>query len=340
MKAEIVLVNGASRLSVNLFLNLQSYCQAYQSACKGERTEVFKQQRAVLLDDLFGLAGDLHWMKIKNRLSQQCDLADPFERDLFKLLTNTHDQSVGLQLALESLDTCFIELLKNSIDAMLKHFLEGYGHAKLEMVIDLGVKENQLVVHIVDNAGGFSAGQLDQFNRNILMKNYDFKTDGAGKQAEPIAYYMGGAGLGVAKLSHALMDGRSELKAGLFEKKYDVLPGSTLIQFDNVSLDNSEFESDLKELRHLPLASGAKITLISPQVTCTLRRDDLEESASFCLDSLPNRKRKKVASSSSEPVRYQRSQPTYPALFKCLPHLERGGADMSSFAFMRPGAIK
>ena len=185
MKIDLTLKDG-TRFVVNLDLDLKPYCEAYtaldysrkhlaqlKEARKEDSSPVndkdieiaenelnnalaaFSLLREDHLEHLTLLPGEMVWWRIKNLLKTQCRLADPVEQELYSALSKGGADG-SLPLVIECLNMSFIELLKNSIDAVLINYLKDSStNIFLQMELSLSVEDSIISIVIKDNAGGF-----------------------------------------------------------------------------------------------------------------------------------------------------------------------------------------
>jgi len=193
--------------------------------------KIFKQERELLGSELFGIFGDRHWQKIKEALREQCELQNPAEQKLSVYLKS--GEAGNGPLALEALDVCFIELLKNSIDANLKAYLCGQSeNTEVKIATRLEVENERLNITVKDNGSGFPASFLSNFESYIQTKAYKTKTASQDK-SDAAQFYLGGAGRGIPQLLCYLLDGELLNAPGKYDKIYEVDPHSTGIKINN-----------------------------------------------------------------------------------------------------------
>ncbi|ETO92119.1 hypothetical protein [Legionella oakridgensis] len=260
-----IALSEESRLAVKLTVDLKGYCESYKrwrdsrkaledidtsgeprpavvmveerrraTQLVEETENAFKQIRASYTARLSALPGDLHWHEIKNLLSTRCNLLDPGENRLFSFLSGFGSEAGASPLVLESLDCSFVELLKNSMDALLLNYLKNAATeatTTLEMRVALNLAGETLSVAITDNAGGFSAAYLTSFNETIKSRNYN-KTHSREK-CQYMDYCFGGAGRGLPILVDYIVHGGFSRRPDVFEKIYQVKEGDTSIDIHN-----------------------------------------------------------------------------------------------------------
>lgn len=261
---KFIIEPGENKLSVNLKIDLSDYCKACQELYENEQALLLAENQAVcskeietatitkheqekktIAAELQGVAGALHGIEIKKMLSLQCDMDNPIENQLAKILTEDSNNP----LAIESLFNSFIELVKNSIDAMTKRQMTNLGRkqpTQLQMTVALTLYPNKVFITINDNAGGFSKDYLAYFLS--AMESHTHDENRLSEKIKYNKYYFGGAGLGLQQLWHLLIDGEIQANfAGRYIKKYIVHKDST-----SMSIRNNEN------------VGGAEITLSSP----------------------------------------------------------------------------
>lgn len=269
MKINLALKAGA-RFLVNLSVDLQSYCESYAALChskehvaqlkeanitdefeatKNELNEItatFSKLRNDCCDHLTHFSGDMVWVDIKGLLKTQCCLTDPIEKELYSSLSqNREDGSVPL--VIECLNKSFIELLKNSIDAILVRYAKDNSTTTLlQMEISLSVVDKMISVVIKDNAGGFSEDYLANFSKiTCLQPNNRAKTTQSKLDFDD--YCFGGHGLGHIELAKFILQGELLLGKSEYRTAYIVKEGATEFRICN----NAE-------------TKGAEITLRTP----------------------------------------------------------------------------
>ena len=226
----IILSQGDERLSVKLSLDLSAYCLASKiimhkapgkslSEHATDR-ETFEVLRAELSKLTSGLRGDLHWVQIKKLLQAQCDPETLVEKQLAAVL---HDIYTNKPYVIYTLDSQFIELLKNSIDAMVKQFLSGHSDVtELKMTINLEMDDTNLSIIVTDNAGGFAADYLTEFKAMVGAGNFRYGARVSEKRDDD--YYFGGRGIGLRQICSMHMAGELFYKGMVI--KTHVIPAS------------------------------------------------------------------------------------------------------------------
>ena len=269
---EITLAKGSAPLSVKLSLDLGAYCEAYQSWCSSQAEYttagldmitrspssedcmaafnkfVFQTERDGLMSEVTGANGAVHWKKIKALLNEQCKAYLSTQAQLSLSLTRPDEEEPTVPLAIECLDEGFVELLKNSIDAMLKQW---QAHTAVNMLLEMDIvltieDEKTMVVTIIDNAGGFSDSYLGAFEPYIKTKAYKSEI-GADEKQQFCGFLLGGEGKGMARICNYIKDGEILERLGISRPVYLVPQGSTDIFIANNHLKR-----------------GAQITLTSP----------------------------------------------------------------------------
>lgn len=285
------------RFAATVSLDLTSYCMAYTvlQECQ-HQLEQFKANQSTdqeihnaeeelkaaknalylqhneYIEVLSNLNGDMHWLKIKELWSTQCDLSNESEQALHLFLSQTV-KNTSIPLVLECLDIRFIELLKNSIDAMLINYFQGKStHTLLKMKIALVLESDMISAIITDNCGGFPEGYLSHFSSIMHSYNSSERTSKNGCEK----YCFGGNGLGLFTLASFILQGKL---TGSGEEKplYSIPEGSTVFQISNDTEIN-----------------GAKITLKTPIAPFPpVSEVAVEEEATTTLTLLPPPARKK-----------------------------------------------
>lgn len=237
---------------VKLSLDLKRYCEAYihhaAEPANQELFTTFKQLRTLIGENLTGVGGALHWPAIKALWAKSAQ-----ERG-FDFLNANYQESVPL--AIETLDRFFIELLKNSIDAILKNYLDNQKSAtRLEMSIELDLNDAEAIsVVIKDNSGGFPNHYIQNFPAYIANHHYKKSSLSGADNANTFTsskgniehYYFGGAGKGLAiilnlLLTGHLLEGPNQLKA-----LYDVAENATAVSIENCTRGDKVVGAQLK----------------------------------------------------------------------------------------------
>jgi hypothetical protein len=221
---------------------------------------LWHQQREIFVSELSEVNGSLPWENIKQQLSKQCDRKNRIENNLYLKLVDKTPDSFHCPLVFECLDNSFVELIKNSIDAMVGLYLADNDIDKtLEMTVQLSVQDEDVEVRITDNAGGFSETYLGNFAGYLESKQYKYALGKDHKQQGE--YYFGGRNRGIPILCNLLLDGEQLLGHGNSKPYYSVPARSTFINIENN-----------------PATQGAEIALKSP-LTQFLKLNHEKESA-------------------------------------------------------------
>lgn len=247
--------------TVCLSLDLKDYCEACQLVQEKEKALAFAQsettsesilvtcaqsqlmeargKQATAKRELYkicnGLQGDLCWQQIKTMLSEQC----PPESLLQRQLSRSVDSA---SLAIESLDYSFTEFLKNSIDAMVKQYLERKdSQSLLQLSITLEEQEDKITLILKDNAGGLPDSYLSGFESYVHTKSYrePTKYHDKKKQAD---FFLGGRGLGIPTFLSLLLDGATLEDPA--RRLYDVKEGETAVEIENASNAAAQASTD------------------------------------------------------------------------------------------------
>jgi hypothetical protein len=264
----ITFVDESYRFTVKLVLDMQEYCDGYKSLIESDEglKLVVKQQATepngkevvdarkkfraaelrfhALRESMMGLVteltGGLHWNSIKLKFSQQCDPKDTVEALLLQYLTMSEETSH----VLHCLNLCFVELLKNSMDSLLKKFLANNEYAAvLEMGVQLSFDASRVRVILTDNAGGFPPSYIESFAEYVATKKY--KSVHSSDKLSKATFFFGGAGRGVANLLSLLLDGETLRGFNKPVKDFEIGENDCSMHVSNTSL-------------------GAQITLSSP----------------------------------------------------------------------------
>ena len=324
--AGVILVNGAIPLSVRLNLDLLVYCEVCRSLLDSQDaltlsekalTSAKQDDRAILrskltdaqrsyaraLSDfhcertslslvLTGVLGAEHWEQIKKMLASQCRRDIPLENELFHALTRIDRYTATPPLAVECLDNSFIELFKNSIDALLNRYLINQsGHTMLEMSILIAVEDNKLAINITDNGGGFSDSYLEDFADYLQTKAYKFKRLSVEKEQHHLCYF-GGEGRGIPILCALILDGELLDSPGVSRKCYQVPMGDTAIHLtNNSSIHGAQIRLVSPLSPFVASLDEFGSALVSPQEK-TSSSSAVGVSGFFSLSAPPQRKRK------------------------------------------------
>ncbi len=310
MATEIVLSNG-DPLSVNLSLDLGDYCiacrvlredtatfekEASTSKCSPQldmlqakmnaSKALYQSERLILVSLMKGYLGSQYWETIKKRLSQQCDKRCPIQEKLKAWILPLDSFEGELPLVIKGIDAGFTEILQNSIDAIVRQYLENAaGDGVLNMRFELASKDNAVILTILDNAGGFSDLQLEKFNESVCLKTYGF-LDGSQYKESAINFYFGKQHLGLSQLCRFI-------KASSVVELKDL--GSSAVsslQFDNEPLNIPEKETMPGLPAETRLTKGAKLIFTSPLVSIAPKRVG-SPFPPLLLGSLEGRKKKK-----------------------------------------------
>ena len=260
MKIILALKEGA-QFVVNLSVDLKTYCEAYAvfSQCKKDlgqllsKREVgdrlvsdddirtatnkctdtkneFSKLRSELEEYLSAFYGQWLWKESQKLLKSQCISDNPLTKALLSVLSIT-DQKLS-PLGIESLDENFVELLKNSIDAILINYLKSSVVIVLQMEISISVVGSTIAITIRDNAGGFSESDLVHFSSPAWLEGHKIEPLNRCHKLVFSDYCFGGFGRGLARLAHYL---RGNLLVSGHECRsyYAVEKGSTSLSIGN-----------------------------------------------------------------------------------------------------------
>ena len=242
---KITIMPGDIRLSVKLIADLSDYCLASRKLIQvapevdsSERAldeKNFVKERTALQSITSGFDGAMHWENVKEILCAQCDKMNPIEAQLAAAL-NDGSGIKGQPHAVQSFSDNFLELLKNSIDALVRRYLTGASLVStLEMNVMLRIIDETISVIITDNAGGFSNEYLESFTAWVKDGRYQQESQKSEKKQDA-KFYVGGAGLGLRQLCCIVLDGDVCDKSGVKWKKYSVPSGTTSIDIRNNQL--------------------------------------------------------------------------------------------------------
>lgn len=266
---------GELRLSAQMILNMSAYCIAAHALRESEaklRQEFdalvgsadksadekmeyvaarispiiqaeFDKQREEALQELRGLNGISHWLEVKKLLGTQCNKENPDEKSLALALENHFASDATVPLVIALLNDSFIELMKNSMDSVIKRYFADITRStmlELVVVLKLNPQQDILEVTLTDNAGGFSGAYTKYFN-NCVEKGMPMQKSCSEKQ-DYKKFCFGGEGQGLADLFNSLNAARRFDKGVLLEPQV----------ISPIQISNN------------PDTGGAQISIISP----------------------------------------------------------------------------
>jgi len=158
----------------------------------------FQSVRQILKEQLSNLAGGIQWVEIENLLRIQCVECIQLTQDAY--LHKLHEvlSLENKPLAIEAMQNYFIELLKNSIDAILGNYFLGKSETtalKMNIAIKV-VADEKILINVSDNAGGFSKEYLTHFSQQLPAKKKLWNS----VESKNKKYFFGGYGYGLAQL--------------------------------------------------------------------------------------------------------------------------------------------
>lgn len=246
---------SASRdgLGIGLQIDLYDYCMAILRWYQAKEEKIpeavqeadiqLKSYRAELIESLIYINGALLWSTAQELLIKKCRMYPESSppHTLYEYYLHSQKNNRPLPLAFESLKRYFIELFKNSIDALIDHYLKSQQQSLLKMQIELSFEKEQLNVIITDNAGGFSSAYLDEFYAFKLSIEQPYSPfENRSKKNEGLVYQLGGNGLGirglVAFIKRGIEIGREDSQIKRF-----AIDGST-----DVALSNTKEGAQIK----------------------------------------------------------------------------------------------
>lgn len=192
------LVSTKAILSEENKLKLDSFEQAIRPIY-----ENVQKEKNVLSALVSRLAGEMHGATLIELLKSRLAIGNCAERALAVQL-----EFPDKPLIFECLESDFVELLKNSMDAIIDKAIESglRQDMHLMMHLHLEVLSNDLViVSIRDNGAGFSSQYLEQFSSYIEEKKYLNSVYTTHKNNS--SFYFGGRGRGIAGICGKLLDG-------------------------------------------------------------------------------------------------------------------------------------
>lgn len=320
----ITLVDN-SGLEVRLSADLKEYCEAYKNLCEqrkilkslqdmmqhslfGSNLEItsaeekvataqdkFNKIRTEFVRCLKGANGNQHWYEVKRLLSTRCDCTNPIENRLHRFLTDANGESGNFPLAIEVLNLRFIELLKNSLDAILTNYLHNYFtndvNTKLDMRVSFHVTDKNLSVVITDNAGGFPADFLTNFNQSGY--NRDFCKISSHEKYRLREYTFGGAGKGLEVLINYVTKGILVNRISA-KRIFSVKKDDTAVKIQNTS-DGKGAEITIMTPfdPYIPLSdSTISIAAIEADPLNGIAQEELNDTKEVLLSAPPRKLRK------------------------------------------------
>jgi hypothetical protein len=245
---------------------LQSYLDYKANREAIESAEKFKENK-LILNELINR--ELLWLDIKKELASRI-----INNNTLSNIFREKNES-KLPLVLRSLNNSFTELLKNSIDAYLKNNLIKGTNDLLKMSIDMTLVSDQLVINISDNAGGFSADYLRNFNDYVCNKGYKFHPKSSSKLESERELFLGGAGKGIPIFLSLLLDG--EIREG----KENYLKIVEITSQASIKIQNIMQDMEI----------GMKMTISSSLEPCKDCQNSLQEKVTNLIDSRFSRPR-------------------------------------------------
>lgn len=238
-----------TRIKVSLQLTLDQYCLLYKAKKlefdpirKNALQTEFNALKTSYIEQLGNIDGDLIW---SNHI-QPYFLPHLKPRSIIQ--NGIEKQDLRLPHTLQVLSRCFIELFKNSVDAITENYDEAQSeNTLLEVEIDCIITDANITVIVKDNAGGFPDEYLQNIHTALAKKTYASKTH-SHKTHNELSF--GGGGIGLAQLCGLFLDGvliNGQTDQPL--KEYEIPEGTTVLQISN------SFREGIR---------GAEISLTSP----------------------------------------------------------------------------
>lgn len=177
--------------------------------------DCFKELHGGLKEQLSGVIGASYWPDIEQLLIER-QMVGPNQDYFKKMLADDAPHPKCLEVLQEQ----FIELLKNSIDEVIKHLVISHQPGVTpSFVINVAcaLEGEKLVVTISDNAGGFSEGYIKAFNERDEAHNLSQQKSDSTKKDFDKRLFCGGGGFGMEAirtnvpemvLSNVLKDGK------------------------------------------------------------------------------------------------------------------------------------
>lgn len=188
-----------------LRVNLEPYCSAVVDREYSE--EPFEKIRSILMRKLSGVIGD-------------CYLDDMLEVAL-KDESKENISAIKQSPAISSLSRNFIELIKNSVDAVIERRLNGQSAVAIlnfKLDIALSADRNSIKVKLSDNGGGFPREFLEKYTPSFV-REHDHSLDvGGSKKAKTNDIYFGGRGRGLPLLMTKVIKGASVISKGMLQQ--------------------------------------------------------------------------------------------------------------------------
>ena len=128
-------------------------------------------ERLEISDQLFAIVGATYWSEAKQILNQLCNLTDENEQILAKALTAIDHTPPVIHL----LNNHFIELFKNSMDAIILQYLQNKSRnttLQIDISISKPISPTHLNLILLDNAGGFPDDYPKIFNDFVEQEKY------------------------------------------------------------------------------------------------------------------------------------------------------------------------
>lgn len=242
-------------LEAHVSLDLKDYLlQAHTSRIEVREDAAFMRERKKIQDLLFGFGGQLLWKNIVHRLYEAAD--DTVLVELKKALEPRSGEQPKYPLCLDVMNTTCIEVVKNSIDALVASFLTNPNYTtQLNMVFTLSLTHSGLLaLRISDNGGGFSEQYLNDIKEKLENKeNISWLTqrhNSAKKSDDTPCYFFGGYGLGNNLLYALMLHGVAISGDARVNQRYDFSSQPST----SVTLSNKTSS----------IGVGAEITLTSP----------------------------------------------------------------------------
>lgn len=173
----------------------------------------FEKERKGIGKELSGLLGDMHWHSVMELLLKALSEGTPAELDFANQLK---DEAILTPLLIDCLHVSFIEIIKNSVDAMTVRHRKG-NEAPPVVTIKCSFElksDSTMEVIIRDNSGGFSSDYLTNIEAYLEQKHYLFERQDTAKDNK---IYFGGSGKGMRMLYAMLLDGKNLAPDGIFD---------------------------------------------------------------------------------------------------------------------------
>lgn len=170
------------------------------------KREIYDQvlvEKRKLQEMVRGFPGAMQGSALIASLKAKLALADPQEQALAKQLDTTEKP-----LVFECVESCFVEILKNSMDAIIDKGVRTGLRVNMELKLNVQVEllpDAFVAMTFRDNGTGFPDEFLSQFQSFIKDKKYLSDVHATHKNTS--SFYFGGRGRGMGMICAKLLDG-------------------------------------------------------------------------------------------------------------------------------------